>query len=453
MALSPSEWFDPRSRRSWLLMPLAAALLAGIATSAPSPWPLVLLGVVGIAGLGRLAWRHPVLAGGLVPVLMPPPQFLSVFAHELALALTATLVFAAGWRGRRRWLHTLDPIEVLAWGFLAWGFVSILWGDSAWWWLFAMRKYGIGVLALWTAWRLARMDRGGWDLLTGIALAAVALSSVALVKSVSTGMLTAGMDFSRRDGTDLGWGTSNYIGALLVMMLPCSLHVALRAPQLWRRLVGWAVLPLAALFMAVAASRGGALLMVGIAMVFLFRERIGPRTVVLGIGFLGALVLLLLGPGSSLFLSRFTDAREIGSLLVRLFLAREGLRRIPDHFPFGMGLGQGVAQDDHLGVSSPHNFAITLTYETGVLGLLLFGAWVVSIWRRGWRLRRDPRVGPIAVTLLFTLATGVLNSLFEPTIEGLHGQFLFYWVLGALLGRLSPDEHEAVTPAPGPASA
>jgi O-antigen ligase len=419
---------------------LLATLLTAVLLGAPDPWRIGSAITVAIILLAGLIWRHPILVAGAIPALLPPPQFLSVFAYEIGLLVVTATVLAAGVKGRRHWVWRLDRIELLAWAFVGWGLLSLMWGESFWWGIFAIRKYGLGAIALWTAWRLARMDLSGWDLFTGIGFGAISLSVATLLKALSMGVLTAGYSFSRRDGTDLGWGTSNYLGALLVMMLPSCLHLAMRAPQVWRRAVGWVAVPLSALVMAVAASRGGALLMVSVALVFLFRERVGRHTLFLALAIGSAIALMLLGPGSSMFISRFTSPREIGSIVVRLFLAREGLRRAADHFPFGMGLGQGVATADHLNLSSPHNFAITLAYETGVPGLLLFGAWVTAIWRRGWQKRHHPEHGHLAFALLFTLGTGVLNSLFEPTLEGLHGQFLFCWVLGVQLGTLSKPE-------------
>ena len=437
--------------RRLLALPVLAALVTGLALGAPVPWGLALLVLAAAVLLGVSVWRRPLLVVALIPALLPPPEFLKMFAYEVSLGLVAAVVLFAGVRWRRAWVAKLDPIELAVAAFLAWGMVSLLWSSSTWWWLFAVRKYGIGLLALWTTWRLAR-DLRARDLDLGVTVGALALALATLVRALQSGLLTAGTGFSRREGTDLGWGTSNYIAALLVLMLPTALNLALHSPRRTARVLGWTTLPFAALVMAIAASRGGALLMVTVALLYIFRQRIGRRTMLLGLGLAVALGLLIAGPGSGLFLSRFTSPRELGSILVRLFLLRAGWRRLVDHFPLGMGMGQGIVEPDHLGAGGPHNYFVLLGSEVGIPGVILWIVVIVLIWRRGWRYLHDPAKALTAQALLMTLAIGVANSMFEGTFEGLQYQFLFFWIVGAYLGALERPDAVSLPAPPAHAS-
>ncbi|MEY4375050.1 MAG: hypothetical protein RL760_1217, partial [Candidatus Eisenbacteria bacterium] len=341
----------PLSRRTIALLAavvLGAVLVTTAVVLEPMPWAVLLLALAGLGGLGWLVWRNPILAAALVPAVMSPPEFLKVFAYEVGVIAVCAVVVVAGVRARAAWLWRLDPIEQASLAFVAWGALTLFWSSSAWWWLFAMRKYGMGAMALWTAWRLARMARTPWPLLRGITIGALALSAAVLLKAVGSGMLTLGTAFKRIEGTDLGWGKANYLGALLLLMLPSALHLALHAPDRRSRWLGWLSLPCSGVVMATAASRGGAVLLLGVSLAYIVRRELGKKLLPMLGGVAVAVGLLLLGPGSAQFLERFTSPRELGSVVVRLFLLRAGWRRILAHFPFGMGLGQGIVEPDHL---------------------------------------------------------------------------------------------------------
>lgn len=452
----PMDTARPDARRLdpviWAI-PLLAVGLVGVMVAEPRSLGILVPLALAAAGIALLAWKRPFLCAGLVPVVFPIPQLGHVFLYEAGAVLVCAAVVLAGIRARRRWLLHLERVEIASLLFVLWGMVTLFWSSSSWWWLFAVRKYGFGTLALWTATRLSRESRNRWDLLAGIALASIALSIATFEKAVSSGLFTAGSAFSHIKGTDLTWGTSNYIGALLVLMLPTCLYLAVHAPRLELRALGWIALPLAGLVMAVAASRGGAMLMVGVMLAYIFRQRPSRRTLLLFAAFTVSIGLLLAGPGSSHFLSRFTSPRELGSGVVRLFLLRAGWRRLLDHFPFGMGFGQGIVEPDHLATGGPHNFLLTAAYEVGVPGVVLWIAVLVLIARRIREWIGVPAESDAARTLLFILVTSVLNSLFEGTFEGLHFHFLFFWIAGLYLGALgssSPEPNLSVAPAAAP---
>lgn len=440
----------PRLDLVLLAVPIAGAIVAALCLSQPVPWGLAFAAAVVSTGVAWLVWNRPFFAAGLVPVLFPLPEFSKLFAYEVGLLLAFSLVLLAGVRARRRWVTTLDRVELFELAFLGWGIVSIYWSTSSWWWLFGVRKYGMGLLALWTASRLARSAPDRWQLLAGVAWAALSLSAATLNKAVHSGLLTAGSAFRRIEGTDLGWGTSNYLGALLVLMLPTALHLGMHAPRAYDRWLGRLALPFIGVVMAVAASRGGAVLLVGVSLLFLMRGRPSRNALFLLAGLALAIALLLLGPGSENFVARFTSPREQGSVVVRLFLLRAGWRRVLAHFPWGMGLGQGIVEPDHLAAGGPHFFLVTALYETGLVGALLWLGVLFAIGRRAWMLRGLPVHHLTARVLLLTLVTAVLNSTFEGTFEGLHFQFLFFWIVGLHLGtlRAEAEREEAPTPTP-----
>ena len=104
--------------------------------------------------------------------------------------------------------------------------------------------------------------------------------------------------------------TPGVFGALLLLMLPSALHLALHGPDRRSRLLGWLSLPCSGLVMATAASRGGAILLLAVSLAYILRQRLGRHIVPLLLGVVASVALLLLGPGSQNFLERFTSRSE-----------------------------------------------------------------------------------------------------------------------------------------------
>jgi hypothetical protein len=421
--------------RDALALALLAALGVLLAYAAPPPLNLVVFAFLGVTILGALVWTWPLTMACGLPALIALPQLGPVFAFEIMLLVIAGVILAHGLWARRDWVWRLRPLEVAVAAMLLWGVITVFWCGSPWWWAAGIRRLVVGLVALWTAYRLGSVYRARW-LALGIIAAAIALALAALQRGTSTDWIALTSSHGRREGTDLGWGGSNYIGALLLLTVPTALDLALRAPRRATRVLGWLILPLVVAVMAWAASRGGALLVVMATLLFVFRERLGARSVAL----IGAIVLcfvaLLAGPGAQL-LWRFTDPGQIGSVVVRLVFFQEGWRRLVEHFPIGLGLGQGFVQLDRLAEADPHNYLLVVGSELGLPGLLLWGLIIALIWRQVRELAKMPAVRAGAEALRFTLIVAVVNSLYEPTFTGLHYLFLFYWIVGAYLGSLS----------------
>lgn len=420
----------------WLAITAAAGLLA-VGTALESPLDWLAFALLGLVVLGLLLWKAPALAVGMFPLLILPPQFAKVFAHEVGLLVVLPGLIVHGIRTRADWLTRLDPIEAVLALMVLWGILSGFWAESSWWWLFGVRKVGVGLLALWVSWRLARCVRPE-HMRIGLTATIWCLSLYTLLRAAASGALSTAGWVDRKRSTDVGWGTSNYIAAILVLMLPTALEVALRDTRRGVRIFAWLALPMAALVMTVSASRGGVLFVLFIVLLALTRKRVRGNAIALAASVVGAGALVALSPAGPRFLSRFTDAQELGSVVVRFLYYREGWRRLAGAWPLGSGLGQSYSTVDRLGTEDPHNYWLVIGYELGLVGLALWIAFLVLLWKRIRRIGRDPATEALGFTLGLTFAISQLNCLFEPTFQGLHYHFLFFWIFGGYLGSLGP---------------
>ena len=440
----------PRDRLSFLrgLLPwVAIALVAGLLPGMIVGGGLLGWGAIALlagAGVAVLVWFWPGTAVGLLPLLILPPEFARMFAHEVGLLALAALLVAHGMRTRANWLWRLEAPEAVFVALLLWGLLSGFWSGSTWWWMFGVRKAGMGFLALWTAWRVARFV-GGRDLRFGITLTAMAIALYVLIKAAAWGALSSNGWVDRKLSTDVGWGTSNYLAALLVLTLPTALEVALRDPRPAVRVLAWLPMPLAMLMMTATASRGGILLVLAIALLSIFRRRASGRTLVFVVMVAVVGVLGAIAPAGSRLISRFTDARELGSVVIRLMYFREGWRRMVAAWPWGLGIGQGYVTIDRLGAIDPHDYWLVVGSELGLVGLVLWAGVLFLLWRRAGRLLRDPRDASAGWSLRLTFVLAFVNCLFEPTFSGLQYQFLFFWIAGCYLGSASTEVAAAGT--------
>jgi hypothetical protein len=411
---------------------LGAAALVSLAQALGLPLPLVVPILVALGFAATTLVVAPAAVVACIPALLPPPQFLKVFAYELALLVAAGALLLIGLRGRRDWLWRVHPVEVGVAALLGWAIFTGLWSRDTWWYAFGIRKMGIGLLALWTAYRLTRFCRPE-TLHLGIVVGALSLSGAVLVRTMSWSAAGGGT-VARVASTDLGWGTSNFIAALLVLMLPTVLLVAIHSRARWERILSWTTLPLIGLVISIAASRGGALLLLLLVLAFIFEGRLSRQRFAVLIGLLAAFAVVLWGPFGPRLMERLTDPRDLGAVVLRLVYFREGVRRLDESLPWGLGLGQGYGHPDHLSTTDPHNYWLVIGPELGVPGLMLWVTALALMWRTGLRLSRSPITRAAGRALLFTIVISQVNSLFEPTFQGLQYHFLYYWIVGAYLG-------------------
>src|SRR5439155_9882069 len=273
----------------------------------------------------------PVESLAWLPVLIVPPQFAKVFAYEVVLVIAVGLLLLYAWLRNLRWAFRLEAIEVVVLLLVGWGAVTGFWARDLWWWLFGIRKMMMGVLALWLAWRLSRLVTPSL-MLTGVAAASCALALATLRQAYSIGWFSSVQQtHMRRTATSLGWGDANFIAALLALLLPTALTQAMTARKAYARWVGIASVPLTAMVVTVASSRGGAILTLAIALFTVFRSRIRPW-----VAFVTApvvIALILLGPGAQLLLARFQNMEDMFSVVVRLMYWRVAWHRVIDFWP------------------------------------------------------------------------------------------------------------------------
>ncbi len=390
------------------------------------------LGAALLALVLTILWRRPFETLAWLPILMVSPEFLEVFAYELVvIPLMAFMLFYAH-RKRLRWAFQLDPIEVVLLMFLGWCTFSVFWVRDSWWWVFGIRKLVVGFIALWVAWRWSRFVRP--DIMLNSIVATSILLSLATVRQAgSQGWFTGVQhEHMRVQASDLGWGAGNYIAALLSMLLPTVINQAMIARNQGARMLGILGIPLSAMVVTIASSRGGFLLTLGIALFMVFRSRI--KSWVLWVTTPLALSLLIFGPGAKLLLSRFQNVEGVYSAVVRLMFFREAWRRVVAFWPLGMGWNQGFGAPDRLYKSDPHNALLVIASELGLLGLVLWFTYLVLIYRRILKIARHPatRVEGQAIQITFWIIQ--VNSMFEPTIFAAQYFFLMNWIFGSYIG-------------------
>jgi len=456
-------------RARWLPFGVIAVVVVAWTLLAFSSTSLVRLIMVGAAGgfftLAAIR-RWPIQSLAFVPVLLVPPQFVKVFAYEVTVLLLAAGIWFWAWTRREPWIGKVDRLEVLVWLFMLWGVFTFFWVRDWWWWLFCFRRLFIGAMALWVAWRLPHFVNPRL-MMVGVAAGTCALALSSLARAYSVGWFgSIHQTYMRRTATTLGWGDSNFIASILTLMLPTCMHLAISGKG-WPRLLGWIAAPLTAILIAVAASRGGAVMVLGIILFMLFRARIKSWIPYVTAPIL--LALLLVGPGAQLLLARFTDVRDMLSIVIRLMYFRETWYRLRDHWPLGIGHGQGYGYMDRLFQEDPHNWWLMIGSELGIVGLVLWTSILIVLYRRIMKIVRNPETKTAGQAMQLTFWIAQLNCLFEPTMPGLQYHFMWYWLIGLYLGYMdrhtgkivpyvgAPEPGTApaprVTPSPSPASA
>lgn len=400
------------------------------------------LGLLSLPGLGLLAgvavvgtvgalWWAPAVPALLIPAILPLPQVRVFFPFELLLGAFAGLVLVHGLRRGTTWAWRLRGVEVANASLILWALFSGFWCWDGLSFFLGARRMVVGWAALWTASRLPRVARREWfD--TGLVACALSLSLSALGHRIASGLSTQAAIVERASATDLGWGTANYIASLLLILAPPVFVIAQRHRHAALRFPAWlALLAIAALQTLVASRAATVLFFAGIGAMVLFSLRRGRLAGMLLL--LLAMTVAILTPYGQALLLRFSNARDLGSMVLRIWYFREAWHRTVDFLPWGMGLNQGLVYPDHLAGTDTHNYWLSLSSELGVPGVVLWTAVLALLYRQILRLQRMPgrRADGLALAVAFWLAQ--LHTLVEPTFQGVQYQFLFFWVLGAIL--------------------
>lgn len=417
----------------WLgaFLAIACALIVAVPASYGilSPFSLaIFLGVGAWLALTFLT-RMPAALVIAIPTLLATPMFFYSYAWELLLYLLFLLVILHGWRRRADWLFRLSGLEVALAAFTLFALFSGFWSSDARLYTIHARRVCLGFVSLWCATRMVHVASRRWFEI-GLLCAALSVGLAGLARRLSSGLSVQEAAVRRPEVTNLGWGTANFLSTLLLLVAPVAFAMASESRGA-KRVFAWFTFGVAALMQVVIASRAGMTLFV---LGTLVQILVTGRRVRWGAAGIVVLISgLLASPMGGDFFSRFTSLRELGSMAIRVWYWREGWARLVEQLPFGLGLGQGYAQGDRLREVDPHNYWLVVGGELGLIGLALWIAVLVALWRGIDRLGANggPRSMVIALRVAFVLAQ--LHTLVEPTYQGTQYQFEWFWLFGGLL--------------------
>ncbi len=414
----------------------------------PSSLPgLALLALVAVLG-GVLVLREaPWLPIVAVPLILFLPQTGFFFPFELLLFVATGLAVVALARSRNPALQRTSAWEAANLLFVGWALFTMFWafdGTNA---VLGARFLLIGAIAAGLSSRLpALMSRRLFEVSVVGALSI--LAGVAALRSFAGGVTAQTALLHRSATTDMGWGTANYVATLLLLLSPLAFALVVLPRPWWIRGTAATGLILSGMLQVLVASRAATVLFfLGLLVqAFLMLRRrarwIGVSSIVVGT------TLALISPFGQGFLSRFTNIRDLGSMVIRLWYFREGWHRVQDFFWFGMGLHQGISYPDKMKGIDLHNYWLVVTSELGVIGLSLWLVTVVLQHRAYARLRAEGGHDRIALALQVSFWCGQLHTLVEPTFQGVHYQFLWFWLGMGFVGyarRESLDSSYAAT--------
>jgi hypothetical protein len=290
------------------------------------------------------------------------------------------------------------------------------------------KLYFVGLLC-YTVARHAAGRLGRPPLLWGLVVFAVATDAMLILRHVVSGVGPGQIMSHRTLLTDLSWGTSNYVAAVLVVLLPAALFflASIDAGRFSQRLAtaAFAIQLVGVLY---TTSRGGFLLAIAALLYAMRRTWMVPWKLLLGAA--AALGIVLLTPLGVGMLGRFSDPQGMFSIAARWAVWDAAWERGVTNLPFGIGHGQGLVYGDQLGDIDPHNFPLTLFSEGGPLALLSWLALMAVVWNRGRVLALRPETQAAGRSLALLTVLAFANCLFEPTFPGYLYQTLFWWSVG-----------------------
>jgi hypothetical protein len=401
--------------------------------------PLSLTAVVlaGATALVLALLNVPILVLWLVPLSMAAYAYLPVMHYEILVLLLAAGLLLQAARSPGGFRLALQPIEWCYALFLLAVLLSVVNATNLWRFGGGVKIYVVGLIGFEVARRGAA--RFGREALLWGPLLFVALTSAMLTLRIAqSGVPSFRSSELRSYLTQLPWGSSNYVAAVIVLCMPAMVYV-IRVASGWRRWAAAGILTWGLATMLLTVSRGGFVLSVAYLGALLLRTR-RSLWIALGVAAAAAAVLLLTPPGHAIT-ERFTDARSMESVLWRTLSWRLAWARGLRHLPFGIGAGQGLyARGDLLGSADPHNFLLTLFSEDGVLGVLTWLAVLAALWQAQRRLGSAAESKYVGSAMRATLVLVFFNMMFEPTMTGTLYHLLFWWLMGIYHGVGYPAE-------------
>lgn len=437
-------------------------------------WPAFILQAAGVAAVAGV-WIAPQLAGAVLVlfVYLNVSQVL-VSQHDLpsSLRLLGLLLLITAWRGRRgeAWLQAaVSPLTLLLGLYVLLLLISstvarnVGLADDRW--LEVAKATAIVLLFVTVVSTRESVRWATW----AMAGAAALLSSLGIFQYLSGSFDNPFWGFARVKQAHIvddvmqariagPLGDPNFFAQILVMALPLALALAWN--ERTRGLRALALLGAGAILTAIVLtySRGAGLAMACQGLLLWATSRRRLRVAVLAA--LAGLVLLIVLPAN--FTRRLTTIQELmpgeqtvldpdSSFEERKLYTQTAWHMFVDRPLLGVGAGNYEEYFDEYAerVGSavrfqsisrtryPHSLYLEIAAETGILGLLLFLAIVVTSFlflerSRWWFLREgDPLMGAVAQALQIALVGYLVTSLF------LHGHFLRYlWLLFAFAATL-----------------
>jgi hypothetical protein len=432
--------------------------VAIVVASALAMWVVLGLGILSLPGIALaaalMAWlviAYPgwlmVLAGA---VLFFPGKR-TVFPHELLLVLMAFIVLVDGIRRRDSLLTRLDGVELANLLFIAYAISTVLWCTDYRFYMHGVRRLLGGALAFWTAYRLARtVPRRIFEV--SLLTISCGLASSALISYlIKTSFLRHKV--SRASATDLGWANSNTIASMLLFLGPPILDMAFRSPSRAIKVLAWISSAFNGFMQMIIASRAATILYFGGLYAHLTAGRSGMSRfwTLLLVSLL--LTVAVVSPAGQMLMSRFSDLREMGGMIIRIWYWRVAINRTVEAFPHGVGLNQGVVQQDHLNSMGVHDYWLDVSSELGLPGVILWLVFLIVLFRRLRRMRHTQQWEHEGLALQVSFWLSMLHTLVEPTFQEVHFQYVFFWTMGGYLGHHALGARPAVSVAPLPVRA
>lgn len=492
VAASPAGEWSGAGRGAVIAGAMTCAVLVGyLSASAPEllhfqASVLDIAVLVAVLGFGAVVVWRPTLA--LVTLILVAYLNLSDIlirwhgAPSVLQALAVPLLVAAWFVQRRRGFRAPLPAGLTLW--LA-GYVLVVWLSTAWARDVALGEqralditkafviYGLVVLL---AASRRRLRLGAWTLVAGATL--VGGLGVFQVVTGSFHQTFAGLArvehaqiygrvFEPRIAGPVG--DPNFFAQMLIPAVPVALLLAHSASRVREKVVAFGCAAVVTAAVVLTYSRGGALALGVVLLLWLVGQGISRRRFAAGAA-VAVLLVVLLPSGFTRRLATFRQFMPESGDVLRLDSSFEQRRVLVttawhmflDHPLTGVGAanytlyyrpyteetGSVVLEyGDFDAPHYPHNLYLEIAAETGLPGLILFGAVLVTCFlylrraRRAFRRAGDESSASLALAFQLALTGYLVSSLF------LHGHFLRYlWLLFgfcAALDRLARSAGEA----------
>jgi O-antigen ligase len=378
----------------------------------------------------------------------------SLFSHTVALRLVLLVAGAAAVgiviaKGRPA-LRIVPPLWLPFALWAAWSALSIAWAIEPeravkeW-----RNEIAYAALAFWMCFVAAQAPRAPRILLPVLALAAAAVSAVALYY------------FPQGVGAySHGWhgGAGNHSSALLTLMPGAVMAAWYARRSAWNRWVPWLCFLLAVLFAVSAYTTLNRTVWAGFALQFLIMGALLLRRARIVLDMrttaIGAAAALAVVAGAALMTLGVQAEREANGAArsftqdPRFPLWIEIAERVEARPLTGYGFGRGALREslrvelDDQTVWHSHNLLLDSVIQLGFPGLLLLLLLLAATARAGWRLARDRSDAAAAcgIALIAVLAGMVMRNMTD--VLWVRQNALLYWgVAGVLLAWGSSQRH------------